>query len=246
MVTAKITYANMITDLCETFPGVDIDRVTEGVGSDYRIGNKYLTGGLGFGGPCFPRDNLATQALYIRKGLNNYKIPLDIHFFNRDIPTKVSIITKKISQDRFGGRKDLTIGVIGASYKNDTICLDESQAVSIIGYLSKIFYKVMVYQKGLSVEMLLDCMRSNLAMPHVHNVSVESDMSKIVEYSNIIILPVLDPQTIFQEFNEVISRYKIGDKYFIDCWRQMPDKPNVIKFGLYHPIRDVKLQHWAD
>ena len=58
-VTIKISYANMLADLCERVPGGDVDVVSEAIGSDSCIGRKYLSGGLGFAGPCFPRDNVA-------------------------------------------------------------------------------------------------------------------------------------------------------------------------------------------
>ncbi len=58
-VTTKISYANMLSQVCEHLPGSNVDTVTAALGLDSRIGSKYLKGGLGYGGPCFPRDNLA-------------------------------------------------------------------------------------------------------------------------------------------------------------------------------------------
>ena len=51
-VTTKISYANMISELCEKIPGGNVDVVTDALGCDKRIGSKYLRGGLGYGGPC--------------------------------------------------------------------------------------------------------------------------------------------------------------------------------------------------
>ena len=62
-VTTKISYANMLAQVCETLPGADADVVTAAIGCDTRIGQKYLKGALGYGGPCFPRDNVAFSAL---------------------------------------------------------------------------------------------------------------------------------------------------------------------------------------
>ncbi|CAF1344287.1 unnamed protein product [Didymodactylos carnosus] len=62
-VTTKITYANMLSELCENIPDADADTVNVAIGSDSRIGNKYLKGALAYGGPCFPRDNRAFAAL---------------------------------------------------------------------------------------------------------------------------------------------------------------------------------------
>ena len=62
-VTTKIAFANMLADLCERLPGGDVDVVSNALGLDARIGRKYLTGALGYGGPCFPRDNVALSFL---------------------------------------------------------------------------------------------------------------------------------------------------------------------------------------
>jgi UDPglucose 6-dehydrogenase len=62
-VTTKISYANMLAEICEKLPGADADVVTSALGLDSRIGRKYLKGALGYGGPCFPRDNVAFAAL---------------------------------------------------------------------------------------------------------------------------------------------------------------------------------------
>ena len=62
-VTTKILYANMLADICDRLPGADVDVVTQAIGSDSRIGTKYLRGAIGYGGPCFPRDNVAFTAL---------------------------------------------------------------------------------------------------------------------------------------------------------------------------------------
>ena len=62
-VTTKISYANMLADICDRLPGADVDVVTKALGADTRIGSKYLKGAMGYGGPCFPRDNVAFAAL---------------------------------------------------------------------------------------------------------------------------------------------------------------------------------------
>jgi UDPglucose 6-dehydrogenase len=62
-VTTKITFANMLADLCERLPGGDVDVVADALGLDGRIGRRYLTGATSYGGPCFPRDNQALSFL---------------------------------------------------------------------------------------------------------------------------------------------------------------------------------------
>ena len=64
-VTTKISYANMLAELCDHLDGADAEVVAKTIGDDSRIGRKYLTGAIGYGGPCFPRDNRAFAALGI-------------------------------------------------------------------------------------------------------------------------------------------------------------------------------------
>ena len=68
-ITTKLSYANMIGDLCDTL-GVDKHVVCSAIGSDNRIGNKYFKPGYSYGGPCFPRDTLA-----VKKLLDTYELP---------------------------------------------------------------------------------------------------------------------------------------------------------------------------
>jgi UDPglucose 6-dehydrogenase len=62
-VTTKIAFANMLAELCERVPGGDVDVVTGALGLDRRIGRPYLTGGLGYGGPCFPRERQSSSVV---------------------------------------------------------------------------------------------------------------------------------------------------------------------------------------
>ena len=68
-VTTKISYANMLAEMCDYLPGADVDVVSRAVGGDTRIGTKYFKGAIGYGGPCFPRDNKAFAALGRRLGV---------------------------------------------------------------------------------------------------------------------------------------------------------------------------------
>ena len=67
-ITTKISFANMISDLCDTL-SVNKDRVLNAVGSDSRIGTKYFRPGYSFGGPCFPRDTRALKQLMDQHGV---------------------------------------------------------------------------------------------------------------------------------------------------------------------------------
>jgi nucleotide sugar dehydrogenase len=62
-ITTKISFANMISDFCDTIPNANKEVVLDAIGSDSRIGTKYFKPGTSFGGPCFPRDTKALKQL---------------------------------------------------------------------------------------------------------------------------------------------------------------------------------------
>jgi nucleotide sugar dehydrogenase len=67
-VTTKISFANMVSDLCDQ-AGADKSTVLKAIGADTRIGRKYFNPGLSFGGPCFPRDTKALKQLMDQHGV---------------------------------------------------------------------------------------------------------------------------------------------------------------------------------
>ena len=97
--------------------------VLSAIGSDSRIGKKYLNKGLGFGGPCFPRDNRAIQQVINRaKGLD-YHLPIQNEIFNSKLP---DYYVRKI--DQYCISKNLeNILVVGLTYKDGSYLLEESQ-----------------------------------------------------------------------------------------------------------------------
>ena len=58
-VTMKISFANMLGEICDRLEGADVSVVADAIGRDTRIGKKYLKPAVGYGGPCFPRDTIA-------------------------------------------------------------------------------------------------------------------------------------------------------------------------------------------
>jgi len=129
-VTMKITFANILTELCEKIPGGDVDAVSDAIGLDTRIGRKYLTGGLGFGGPCFPRDNVAVSYLARSLGVQN-EIADATDRFNRTIPDR--IVDRLTALIQPGS----TVAVLGLSYKPFSCVVEESQGVFLAKALSR-------------------------------------------------------------------------------------------------------------
>jgi len=131
-VTTKISLANAFTEICEQLPGGDIDAVTRFLGLDSRIGPKYLKGGLGFGGPCFPRDNLAF--IYLAQQLNMQAWLQDAtHRVNHHQNQRIA----RLIQQKLGGFKKKTIAILGITYKPNTDVIEASASLETARELLK-------------------------------------------------------------------------------------------------------------
>ncbi len=128
-VTTKISYANMIADMCDHLAGADVDVVTQAVGADSRIGRKYLRGAVGYGGPCFPRDNRAFTMLGRRHGVNCALAEATDNINNYQIERLSTAVLKHAPSDG-------TIAILGMSYKPYTHVIEESQGVALAKQLA--------------------------------------------------------------------------------------------------------------
>jgi len=134
-VTSKITFANMLAEICQQIPGGDVDVVTEAIGLDSRIGRKYLTGALGFGGPCFPRDNVALAFFADAVGIKA-KLPEATDFVNRSLAGSIAQTVKSMT------KPDDTVAVLGLAYKPQSHVLEESQGIALSRALCEIGVQV--------------------------------------------------------------------------------------------------------
>ncbi len=137
-VTTKISYANMLADICDRLPGADVDVVTKALGADTRIGAKYLKGAMGYGGPCFPRDNVAFAALARKLGAR-----ADVaEATDRINDYQVDRLTALVSKFARAGTR---IALLGLSYKPLTPVVEESHSVKLAARLADAGYIVTVH-----------------------------------------------------------------------------------------------------
>lgn len=134
-ITSKISFANAIGITSDSIPNCSASDVLSAIGSDTRIGIKYLSRGLGFGGPCFPRDNRAIQKVIDRTEGLDYKLPLDNEIFNSRLPNFFVNKVKRYCLEN----KISNILVVGLTYKDGSYLLTESQSYEIALKLSEIF-----------------------------------------------------------------------------------------------------------
>lgn len=143
-VTTKITFANSVAALCERVAGADANVIMQAIGLDSRIGIKYLRPGLGYGGPCFPRDNVAFAA-FARNLEIRAKLAEMVDEVNRDQVLRVVNRIKEILAATNKSKKVTRIGILGLSYKPNTAVIDDSQALNIAQILVNEGYRLIVF-----------------------------------------------------------------------------------------------------
>ncbi|HEX8564270.1 MAG TPA: nucleotide sugar dehydrogenase [Pyrinomonadaceae bacterium] len=200
-VTTKITFANMLADLCERVPGGNVDVVTDALGADKRIGRKYLTGALGYGGPCFPRDNVALSYIAREMGTRAH-ISETTDDFNRSMAEKIAEKLRPVIQD------GVTTAILGLSYKPFSHVVEESQGVYLANALSQAGARVVAY----------DPLAGESANAELKGkVLILDSAKKCLEQAEVVLITTADPefQTLtYTDFNPEFSKITV-----IDFWR---------------------------
>ena len=128
----KITFMNEVANLCEEV-GANVDMVRKGIGSDSRIGKRFLFPGVGYGGSCFPKD---VKALAKTAQENNcdFRILQSVMDVNED---QKSILSRRIKNYFGESIANKTIGIWGLAFKPNTDDIREAPALTIIDELLK-------------------------------------------------------------------------------------------------------------
>ena len=122
----KISYANVLSDLCEKLGG-NVDEVTRAVGLDPRIGGQFLKAGLGFGGFCLPKDIQAFIKLADRSGVD-FSLLKEVERINKD---RVDQLINKVKKALWV-MKGKQIGVLGIAFKPNTDDIRLAPAIEVI------------------------------------------------------------------------------------------------------------------
>lgn len=201
-VTTKISFANELASICERTPGADVDAVTEAIGSDSRIGGKYLKGGLGFGGPCFPRDNLAFQAFAKDVGAE-IRLGPQVVAINKSVVDRLfDIIREKI-------KPASKVALLGLSYKPGTHIIEQSQSVMLAEKLAKSGYRVSVHDPK-----ALSSTKKVLG----ESVEYEEDVYSCVKNAVAVVIMTNWPEYEQLNWNRIESQAN-EDAVVIDSWR---------------------------
>jgi UDPglucose 6-dehydrogenase len=203
-VTTKISYANMLADICDRLPDADVDVVTQAVGTDSRIGVKYLKGATGYGGPCFPRDNVAFARLARELGARAELAEATDTVNRYQVERVLSAIDARLTDSG-------VIGVLGLSYKPDTAVIEESQGVALVERLLDLGRRVIVYDPE-----AIPLAQQTIRRPF----EAATSAADCVQRSSLVVV-----MTPWPEFSSIpIEAYQRSTNRLtvIDCWRSTP------------------------
>tara|TARA_Y100000590_G_scaffold363696_1_gene421492 strand:+ start:885 stop:2177 length:1293 start_codon:yes stop_codon:yes gene_type:complete len=136
----KISFINEVADLCEATKS-NVQDVSKAMGLDKRIGSKFLHAGPGYGGSCFPKDVKAFCATAKKAGVN-LSIVNSVHASNQSRPVKISTKIEKFYNYAI---KELTLSILGLSFKPNTDDIRESTSLIIAKALLKKGVKIKVF-----------------------------------------------------------------------------------------------------
>lgn len=137
-ITMKVSFTNQLKMIAGRHPKADIHAILEAIGSDSRIGKKYLRAGLSYGGPCFPRDNRLLAYTARQAGL---EAPL------AEASDRVNQQTNECLLETVRGmaKKGDVVAVLGVTYKPDTHITEEAAGLFLAQQLKRHGYRVLVH-----------------------------------------------------------------------------------------------------
>jgi UDPglucose 6-dehydrogenase len=207
-VTMKMSFANTLAEICERLPNGDVDRITQAVGRDKRIGPAYLRGAIGYGGPCFPRDNMAFANFAEKVGVGADLARATDRVNRRQVGRIVELIKRSHSPN------SSRIGILGITYKPNTNVTEGSQALMVAEALARRGFEVHVYDPAVG----------RVQLRELSNLKVEATAEECVAKSDVCVIG-----TPWQSFSK-LDKSMFSNKIVLDCWRMLdgnkPDDPS--------------------
>ncbi len=208
-VTTKISFANLIGEICESLDNCSVDEVCSAISTDSRIGAKYFRGATPYGGPCFPRDNLALSYL-----ANSLGITADIANATERINSRqIKRIIKTINSVANPHSK---IAVLGLAYKPNTPVIENSAGINLCKELINLDYQI-----GAHDFHAVAAAESSLGS----DILLSSNLTDILDQADIIVImtPTDEYKKVASEINKVNASN--GKAIFIiDCWGIVEDQ----------------------
>ena len=202
-ITMKISFANTLAELCERIPGGDVDLVTRAVGSDTRIGTKYLAGAVSYGGPCFPRDNQAFLSFAQKLGCKA-RLSQATDEVNKDQAGRII----RLVEAQVGEVKQANIAILGLTYKPNTDVIEVSASIDIARALLGQGAKVSVYDPA-GIE--------NAKKLLGNSAKYASSIDECLQDAELCI--IVTPWEEFKKLKPEDFIKKMKKPALIDCWR---------------------------
>ena len=213
----RISFMNEIANLCERI-GADVDSVRKGIGSDSRIGKRFLFPGIGYGGSCFPKD---VSALYRMAGAEDYDFQI-LDAVMRVNNRQKKILVSKISEYFRGDLSGKTIAVWGLSFKPNTDDIREAPAIDVISGLLEKGATVRAFDPE-AIENMRELMGDRVAFfENMYEARERADALAILTEWSVFRMP---------DFDEMASR--LNDKVIFDG-RNVYDKREMHELGFYY------------
>ncbi|MFN2454878.1 MAG: UDP-glucose/GDP-mannose dehydrogenase family protein [Pyrinomonadaceae bacterium] len=203
-VTTKISYANMLAQVCEQLPGADVDVVTSALGLDTRIGRKYLKGALGYGGPCFPRDNVAFSHLARQIGANAGLAEATDRVNREQVAWLADIVMGQLPSN---GK----VGILGLSYKPNTNVIEEAQGLELARQLSS---------RGVALVLYDPAAMENARASFKGEALFATSMEECTQQSDVVVITT--PWDEFKALSPESLNHSNGRPSIVDCWRILP------------------------
>lgn len=213
----KVSFANFLARVCQEVPGANVDAVTAGLGLDGRIGGKYLTGAISFGGPCLPRDNQALSRFAESLGVTA-TLPAAASLENSEsFRSLIRLIESHLPE---GG----TVGFLGLAFKPDTHVIEDSPGILAAEDLSAKGTRVIAYDP-----VALDNARSHLG----DRIEYGSTAEDVVERADVVV--VTTPWNEFAHIEPRAFERSGTPRVVVDCWRAL-DAAKLAEVTLYIPL----------
>lgn len=197
-VTLKISFSNTLSQIADKRDNINVSKIIDVLGSDSRIGKKYLGLGGSYSGPCFPRDSI-NFATYLKKIKAKNHIPIAVDKINQYQINRYIDVYKKYSK---WIKKKPTVGICGIAYKQNAAITDFSPGLQILEKLKK-KCKIIIYDES----KILKSLSQN------NNYSYNTNLENFFDKSDIIFVCYKN-----EKFKKIQNFKTKNKKVIIDLW----------------------------
>lgn len=191
----KISFANVLAEICERLPDCDVDEVTSAIGLDSRVGHRFLTGGLSFGGPCLPRDTAAFATL-----ARGHEVPAQLAEAVLEVNAHVLDRLVRITLEELppGG----CVGIYGLAFKPGTGVAEASPGMALARTLSGAGTRVVGFDP--------------VSQPAFDEpVELAGSLDELLAEADVLVIAAPSPE--FPDLDEADGDRR--PRAVIDCWR---------------------------